>query len=517
MMDQLNLTMVNWARAQFALTAMYHWIFVPLTLGLSFLLAFFETLYVKTGKEEWKRITKFWMMLFAINFAIGIATGIILEFEFGTNWSNYSWMVGDIFGAPLAAEGIFAFFIEATFFAVMFFGWERVSKKTHLFSTWMVAVGSNLSALWILVANGWMQYPVGMHFSPDKARFEMANFWEVLFSPVAISKFTHATTSSFQLASLFVIGVSAWFLLKKRHRDMARKSIIVASVFGLLASGFVIFTGDEAAYSDAQLQPMKLAAFEGLYNGETNAGLVAAGILNPAKKPGNNQESFLFEMKVPGLLSLLANREPGSFVPGINDLMYGNSEQNIMGIDEKIDNGRIALELLSQYKKAQKENNPVLAATALANFDNYKDYLGFGYLNAPEEAVPPVALTFYSFHIMVVLGTLFPLIFLLFLIFGARGSIDRHTWLLRLGLLSVPLAYVASQDGWIVAEVGRQPWTIQNLLPVTVARSNITAGAVQTTFFLFLALFTILLIAEIRIMLKQIHIGPDFSGMPEDE
>jgi len=495
MIDQLNLTMVNWARAQFAMTAMYHWLFVPLTLGLSFLLAFFETLYVKTGKEEWKRITKFWMMLFAINFAIGVATGIILEFEFGTNWSNYSWMVGDIFGAPLAAEGIFAFFLEASFFAVMFFGWERVSKKTHLFSTWMVAIGTNLSALWILVANGWMQHPVGMHFNPQMARFEMVNFWEVLFSPVAISKFTHATSSSFQLASLFVIGVSAWFLLKKRHQDMAKKSIIVASVFGLLASAFVIFTGDEAAHTSAQVQPMKLAAFEGLYNGESGAGLVAAGILNPQKKAGDNRDAFLFEVKLPGLLSLLANREPGSFVPGINDLVYGNKEHSIMGVTDKIERGKVALELLRQYKTAKNDNNMARAETALENFDNYKDYIGFGYLKSPEEAVPPVALPFYSFHIMVVLGTLFPILFLLFLIFAYKDKLSNKGWLLRLGLLGVPLAYIASQAGWIVAEVGRQPWTIQNLLPVSVARSNITVGAVQTTFFLFLTLFTILLIA----------------------
>jgi cytochrome d ubiquinol oxidase subunit I len=381
----------------------------------------------------------------------------------------------------------------------------------------MVAIGSNLSALWILVANGWMQYPVGMNFNPDKARFEMANFWEVLFSPVAISKFTHATSSSFQLASLFVIGVSAWFLLKNRHQSMAKKSIIVASVFGLLASAFVIFTGDEAAYTNARVQPMKLAAFEGLYDGETNAGLVAAGIVNPAKKPGDNQEPFLFEVKLPGLLSLLAKREPGSFVPGINDLLYGNNEHNIMGVDEKITQGKIAIELLSQYKSAKKENNMERADIALANFNNYKEHLGFGYLNSPEEAAPPVALTFYSFHIMVILGTLFPIIFLLFLFYAYKDSITRQKWLLRLGLLSIPLAYVASQAGWVVAEVGRQPWTIQNLLPVTVARSNITAGAVQTTFFLFLALFTILLIAEIRIMLRQIQIGPDFSDMPEDE
>lgn len=504
-----NLTMVDWSRAQFALTAMYHWIFVPLTLGLSWLLAFFETLYVKTGNPEWKRITRFWMMLFGINFAIGVATGIILEFEFGTNWSNYAWMVGDIFGAPLAAEGIFAFFLEASFFAVMFFGWERVSKKTHLFATWMVALGSNLSALWILVANAWMQYPVGMAFNPDKARFEMQNFWEILLSPVAISKFTHATSSSFQVAALFVVAVSSWFLLKGRHLDVAKKSILVASVFGLLSSVFVGITGDEAAYANARNQPMKLAAFEGLYDGAEGAGLVAAGVLNPEKMPGDDTTPFLYEIKIPGLLSLLANREPGSFVPGINDLLYGNTRHNITGIDKKIEKGKIAVELLSQYKIAKKEKNEARAKMALANFKNYENYLGYGYLQNPEAAVPPVPLTFYSFHVMVVLGTLFPVLFLLFLYFTYNDSISRKKWLLRLGLFSVFLGYIASQAGWVVAEVGRQPWTIQNILPVSVARSNLTTGTVQTTFFLFLFLFTVLLIAEIRIMLKQIQIGPE--------
>jgi len=509
MIEHFDLSMVNWARAQFALTAMYHWIFVPLTLGLSFLLAFFETLYVKTGKEEWKRITKFWMTLFGINFAIGVATGIILEFEFGTNWSNYSWMVGDIFGAPLAAEGIFAFFLEATFFAVMFFGWDRVSKNTHLFATWMVAIGSNLSALWILVANGWMQYPVGMAFNPDKARFEMQNFWEILFSPVAISKFTHATSSSFQVATLFVVGISSWYLLKGRHRAMAKKSIIVASVFGLLSSAFVGFTGDEAAYTNARIQPMKLAAFEGLYEGENNAGLVAVGMLNPNKQPGDDRDPFLVEFKVPGLLSLLANREPGSFVPGINDLIYGNPEHNIIGAAEKIEKGKIAIELLAQYKAAKKAGGQNRAAMALANFDRYQEHLGYGYLDKPEEAVPPVGLVFYSFHIMVALGTFFPLLFLVFLFFAYKDRIDDKRWLQLLGVVSIFLGYVASQAGWVVAEVGRQPWAIQNLLPVTVARSNLTAGTVQTTFFMFLLLFTILLIAEVKIMLKQINIGPE--------
>ena len=270
-MDQIDLSLIDWSRAQFALTAIYHWIFVPLTLGLSFIIAIMESIYVRTGKEEWKRITQFWMKLFGINFAIGIATGIILEFEFGTNWSNYSWYVGDIFGAPLAIEGIMSFFLESTFIAIMFFGWEKVSKKFHLLSSWLVAIGSNLSALWILVANAWMQSPVGMHFNPETARSEMLNFWEVLFSPVAINKFLHTVTSAYVLAALFVIAVSAWYLLKKRNLMLAKKSMVIAATFGLLASLFLAITGDGSAYQVAQKQPAKLAAMEGLYHGKTQA------------------------------------------------------------------------------------------------------------------------------------------------------------------------------------------------------------------------------------------------------
>ena len=508
MSELSNLSMVDWSRAQFALTAMYLWLFVPLTLGLSVLIAFFETFYVKTGNHEWKVITKFWLMLFGINFAIGMAASIILVFEFGANWSNYSWMVGDIFGVPLAA-GIFAFFLVAASFEVMLFGWERVSRKTHLFATWMVAIGSNLSALWIMVANAWMQHPVGMAFNPDKARFEMQDFWEILTSPVAISKFTHATSSSFQLASLFVVGISAWFLLKNRHLEMAKNSILVAAVFGLLSSVFVSITGNEAAFLDARVQPMKLATFEALYDGKEGADLVVGGFLNPEKQPGDNTTTFRHEVKIPGLLSLLANRKSGSFVPGINDLVYGNTQYGIMGVDKKIAKGKIALELLAQYKTAVKEKDAAKSRYALENFKIYQEYLGFGHLNTPEEAVPPVPLVFYSFHIMVALGILFPVIFLLFLFYTYKDTIAAKKWLLLLGIFSIFLGYVACQAGWIVAEVGRQPWTIQNILPVSAARSNLTKGTVQTTFFTFLFLFTVLLIAEVKIMLKQIQIGPD--------
>ncbi len=508
-MSEIDLGMVNWARAQFILTAMYHWIFVPLTLGLSFLCAFFESMYVKSGKEEWKILTKFWMTLFGINFAIGVATGIILEFQFGTNWSNYSWMVGDIFGAPLAIEGILAFFLEATFFAVMFFGWNRTSKGFHLFSTWMVAIGSNLSALWILVANAWMQRPVGMAFNPESARFEMQNFWEILFSPVAIAKFTHTTSSSFVVGSLFVITVSSYYLLKGRHVGMAKKSIIVASVFGLLASLFTAFTGDESAFANGTYQPMKLAAYEGLYEGARGADIVAFGVLNSGKRLGDGQKPFAFEISLPKGLSILAKRELNGFVPGIKDLVYGNEAEGIVPASVKIKRGKAAIADLAAIKAADKAGDMEAKAAAMERFKVNQDYLGFGYLNSPEELVPPVASSYYSFHGMVYLGSFFILLLMLYLYFSYKENLEDKTWLLVLGFFSFFLALIASELGWVVAEVGRQPWAIQNLMPVKVATTNIAKGNVIATFSIFFLLFAVLLIAEVKIMLKQIKTGPE--------
>ncbi len=508
-MGEIDLSLVNWARAQFILTVMYHWIFVPITLGLSFLCAFFETMYVRTGKEEWKRLTKFWMTLFGINFAIGVATGIILEFQFGTNWSNYSWMVGDIFGAPLAIEGILAFFLEATFFAVMFFGWDRTSKGFHLFSTWMVAIGSNLSALWILVANGWMQYPVGMAFNPDSARFEMQNFWEVLFSPIAIAKFTHTTSSSFVVGSLFVITISSYYLLKGRHVDMAKKSIIVASVFGLLASLFTAFTGDESAFNNARTQPMKLAAYEGLYEGARGADIVALGVLTSGKRVGDGQEPFAFEISIPKGLSIMAKRELNGFVPGIKDLVYGNESEGIMSVADKMVKGKAAIADFAAIREAGKAGDEQAKAAATERFRVNQDYLGFGYLDTPEEGVPPVATVYYSFHGMVFLGSFFILLLMLYLYFSYKETLEDKTWLLVIGFFSFFLALTASELGWVVAEVGRQPWAIQDLMPVKMATTDIAVGHVKTTFFMFFVLFGVLLLAEIKIMLRQIKIGPE--------
>jgi len=503
-------TLVDWSRAQFALTAIYHFLFVPLTLGLGFIVAIMESIYVKTGDVMWKKITKFWMTLFAINFAIGVATGIIMEFEFGTNWANYSWFVGDIFGAPLAIEGILAFFLESTFFAVMFFGWDKVTKGFHLLSTWLVAIGSNLSALWILVANGWMQYPVGMEFNPDTVRNEMANFWEVILSPVAIAKFLHTIGSGYVIASLFVIGVSSWFLLKKKDVVFAQKSIIIGATFGLITSLFLILSGDESAHQVALKQPVKLAAMEGLYEGKTEAGIVGIGILNPTKTLDNNEESYLFELEAPYALSLLGYHDIHAFVPGLQDLAYGNKEHNIMGADEKIVKGKIALEAFSAYKEAKKVGETEAAELAKTTLQANMAYFGYGYLEKPQDIIPPIGLTFYSFHIMVLLGSWFTFLFAVVLYLATKKDITNYPLILKASLWSIPLGYIAAEAGWIVAEVGRQPWAIQDLMPVGVAVTHISSTNVMISFILFAVLFTALLIAEIKIMTKQISLG--FNG-----
>jgi len=391
----------------------------------------------------------------------------------------------------------------------MFFGWNRVSKGFHCFSTWMVAIGSNLSAVWILVAYGWMQNPVGMAFNPDKARFEMQNFAEVVFNPIAVSKFTHTSSSGFVMASAFVLTVSCWYLIKGRHVEMAKKSIVVASVFGLVASIFVGFTGDEAAYEVAQKQPMKLAAMEGLYKGERGAGIVAMGIINDAKEPGDVQDAFLFKVIIPEVLSLLANREAGSFVPGIDDLVYGNKEENIMGVNTMMEKGKLALADLAAFKEARKNKIEHVAEAALERFKVNEKFMGYGYLDTPEEAVPPVNIVFNSFHLMAILGSLFPVIFGAFLFYTLKGTVTEKRWLLPVGLFTGLLGLLAQQAGWVTAEVGRQPWAIQGLMPVKVATTNLTTTSVQITFAMFAAVFTLLLIAEISIMLKQIAAGPE--------
>jgi len=516
MIENVDLTLVDWSRAQFALTAIYHWLFVPLTLGLSFILAIMETIYVRSGNEEWKRITRFWMTLFGINFAIGVATGIILEFEFGTNWSNYSWFVGDIFGAPLAIEGILAFFLESTFVAVMFFGWNKVSKRFHLTSTWLVAIGANLSALWILVANAWMQNPVGMQFNPETARNEMVSFWAVLFNPVAVDKFLHTISSGFLLASFFVLSISSWFLLKKREMHLAKRSILVASVFGLLSSLMVAYTGDMSARTLAKVQPVKFAAMEALYEGKSNAGLTAFGVLKDSEKMIGkiNQKEFVLKIEIPGLLSFLTAGDRDAYVPGLVDHVSGNDSKGIVSTVEKQNRGKLVREALIDYQQATllKETGQAEAIKEIFRDEKFNKeyfrYSGYASLDKPEDVVPNVPVSFYSFHLMVILGFLFIMIFAVTIHLLYKGTIADNRWFLRIALFSFPLPFISSELGWILAEVGRQPWIVQDLLNVKDGVSQITSGSVITTFILFAVLFTGLLISEISIMVKQVKTGP---------
>jgi cytochrome d ubiquinol oxidase subunit I len=503
--------LVEWSRWQFAMTAIYHYMFVPLTLGLSFLLAIMETMWVRTGKAEWLNATKFWMKLFAINFAIGIATGLILEFQFGSNWSNYSWFVGDIFGAPLAIEGLFAFFLEATFFAVMFFGWNRVSRRFHLVSTWMVFIGSNISALWILVANAWMQNPVGMEFNPMTARNEMSDFWAVLLSPTAMSKFFHTVTSAYTLSACFVVGVSAWFILKKRHFEFARKSILLASVFGFLSIIATIFTGDTSAQDVTRTQPMKLAAMEGLNEGGKGAPFTLIGLTcTDPQLPSERMKTVKYGITIPKLLSFLGYHDFDAYVPGIQNIMDGYTSEDgkvYPSIEQRMANGRLAIDALKTYKQAVKDKDDALASQSLQTLRaNFRDF-GYGYLSSPYDTIPPVPLVFYSFRLMVGLGMLFVLLFICSWWYAKKRKFEKFKFIPYLAIACVPLAYIASQCGWIVAEVGRQPWVVQNLMPTNVAITRIASGWVVTTFWMFAILFTLLLIAEIGIMFTQIRKG----------
>ena len=512
---------VDWSRAQFALTAIYHWLFVPLTLGLAVIMGIMETIYYRTlkrikaeGGDEsdalfWKTTAKFWQRLFGINFAMGVATGIILEFEFGTNWSNYSWFVGDIFGAPLAVEGIVAFFMESTFVAVMFFGWNKVSHGFHLASTWLTGLGATISAWWILVANAWMQYPVGCEFNPDTMRNEMMSFAEVALSPFAVSKFCHTVTSAWIIGAVFCVGVSCWYLMKKREVKMAVESLKIGAAVGLVAAVLAAATGHKSAQDVAQVQPMKLAAMEALEDGGTGVGL-----------------KLIEGIEVPYALSFMATNDFNGYVPGINDLLNGYTRPDGTrepSVEEKMERGRQAITTLAAYRQARHEgaDEATLSAQRATLNDNMK-YFGYGYVKDRSQVVPPVAVNFWAFRVMVGAGCLFIAFFALVLagackwpkrLWQQRDITALPAWHYWAAIALIPLGYVASESGWLVAEFGRQPWTIQDMLPTWVAISDLQPGSVMLTFFLFLILFTTMLAVEISILLKQIAKGPEYEKL----
>jgi cytochrome d ubiquinol oxidase subunit I len=504
----MELDVVELSRLQFAMTAMYHFLFVPLTLGLSIIVAIMETVYVMTGRPIWRQMTKFWGTLFGINFVLGVATGITMEFQFGMNWSYYSHYVGDIFGAPLAIEGLMAFFLEATFVGLFFFGWDKLSRVQHLVVAWLVAIGSNFSALWILIANGWMQHPVGAEFNPDTMRMEMTSFFDVLFNEVAQAKFVHTVSAGYVTASCFVLGVSAWYLLKGRHIELAKRSITIAASFGLASALSVVLLGDESGYAASHTQRVKLAAVEAMW--ETHhapAPFTLVGL------PDQEARETHYAVEIPWVMGLIGTRSLTEEIPGINELI----EQS----EEKIRRGIIAYDALMTIQ-AEREN---ASASTRFVFDQTQEDLGYAFLlkrylddprqasdeqiaKAAEDTIPTVWPLFWAFRIMVGLGMMFIGVMAYFFYRSSFKAQTYPRWALWAAVLIIPTPWIAAEMGWFVAEFGRQPWTVDGVLPTAMSVSHLSVADLLITLAGFITFYTILFIVEMGLMVKYIRKGP---------
>ncbi|MBY6120062.1 cytochrome ubiquinol oxidase subunit I [Mameliella alba] len=512
----MEIGLVELSRLQFAMTAMYHFLFVPLTLGLSILVAIMETVYVMTNRPIWRQMTKFWGMLFGINFALGVATGITMEFQFGMNWSYYSHYVGDIFGAPLAIEGLMAFFLEATFVGLFFFGWDKLSKVQHMVVAWLVAIGSNFSALWILIANGWMQNPVGAAFNPETMRMEMTSFFDVIFNEVAQAKFVHTVSAGYVTASVFVLGVSALYLLQERHKDLARRSIAVASAFGLASALSVVVLGDESGYSASHTQKMKLAAIEAMWEThEAPAPFTAIGF------PDKEARETHYAVEIPWVMGLIGTRSLTQEIPGINDL--------VDEAEDRIRDGLIAYDALMTIRAERDATSPELRET----FEAHSENLGFAlllkrYVDDPREAteaqirqaandtVPGVGPLFWAFRIMVALGFSFIAVMLYFFYRASFRRMQFPRWSLYAAVAIIPTPWIAAELGWFVAEFGRQPWTVDGVLPTALSVSHLSVADLLISLAGFVIFYTVLFVIEMSLMVKYIRKGP-FQDVAETE
>ena len=501
---------VDLSRLQFAVTALYHFLFVPLTLGLSWILVIMESVYVMTGKEIYRDMTKFWGKLFGINFAMGVTTGITMEFQFGTNWAYFSHYVGDIFGAPLALEGLMAFFLESTFVGLFFFGWNRLGKVQHLFVTFLVALGSNFSALWILIANAWMQNPVGAEFNADIMRMELTSFSDLIFNPIAGPKFVHTLAAGYVAGSMFVLGISSYYLLRLRDPSFAVRSFAVAAGFGLASVLSVLVLGDESGYTTGEVQKVKLAAIEAAWETEAPpASFTVFGF------PDQTAQRTHFAIRIPYLTGLIATRSVDTPVTGINDLRKDH--------EARIRNGMKAYAALQRLKSGDR------SPEAKAQFDRLKADLGYGLLlkkytpavvdatpeqirAAVNDTIPNVAPIFWSFRIMVGIGLWLLFVFAAAFIVLARRRLAGNRWVMKLALWSIPLPWIAIELGWIVAEYGRQPWTISEVLPTYLSVSSVTIGQIWFSLGGFIAFYTALLVVELYLMFKYARLGPSSLG-----
>jgi cytochrome d ubiquinol oxidase subunit I len=502
----INELVVDLSRLQFAATVLYHFLFVPLTIGMTFILAIMESVYVMTNNPIYKDMTKFWGKLFGINFALGVTTGLTMEFQFGTNWSYYSHYVGDVFGAPLAIEGLMAFFLESTFVGMFFFGWDRLSKNQHLVSTWLMALGTNLSALWILVANGWMQFPVGSEFNYETMRMEMVSFADLVFSPVAQVKFVHTVAAGYTCGAMFVLGISSYYLLRKRDIPFARRSFAIAAAFGMASILSVIVLGDESGYELGDVQKAKLAAIESQWEThEAPAPFTAFGI------PDQENQRTDFAIEIPYMAGIIATRSIDEEITGLKDLIAQN--------EKRIRNGIQAYALMKKLQAGEKtpEN--------LAKFQELKVDLGYGLLLSPytanivdateeqikmaaDDSIPPVTPIFFSFRAMVGAGVLMLLLIGLAFYDSCRHRIGERTWLLKALLWGIPLPWIAIEAGWIVAEIGRQPWTIGEVLPTYLSASTLSTSDLLFSMIGICAFYTVLLVIEMYLMVKFARKGP---------
>jgi cytochrome d ubiquinol oxidase subunit I len=501
-----GMDVVQLSRWQFGLTAMYHFLFVPLTLGLSVLLAIMESIYVTTGRTVWRDMVQFWGLLFGINFALGVATGLTMEFEFGTNWAYYAHYVGDIFGAPLAIEGLMAFFLEATFIGLFFFGWKRLTRVQHLIVTVLTALGTNLSALWILIANGWMQNPVGARFNIATMRMEVTDFYAVVFNPVAQAKFVHTVSAGYVTGAMFVLSVSAFYLSRGRYRGLAIRSMTVAASFGLASALSVVVLGDESGYMAGLNQKMKIAAIEAMWRTEpAPASFTVFGI------PDIDTHTTNDAIRVPWVLGLIATRSLHGQVEGIDNL--------VAQARQSIKSGMVAYGAM-QTLRAHADD-----AAARAAFDAHVDDLGYALLlkrytpnvtdasedqiaAAATDTIPPVLPLFFTFRVMVALGFYFIALFGVMFVLASRRQLERYPWLLRVCLWSLPLPWIAAELGWIVAEVGRQPWTIDGVLPTFLSVSSVPAADVWISLAAFVLFYSVLAVVEVYLMVRTIRHGP---------
>ncbi|MDF3982640.1 cytochrome ubiquinol oxidase subunit I [Luteibacter sp. PPL201] len=501
---------VGLSRLQFALTALYHFLFVPLTLGLAFMLAIMESVYVMTRREVWKRMTQFWGVLFGINFAMGVATGVTMEFQFGTNWAYYSHYVGDIFGAPLAIEGMMAFFLEATLVGVFFFGWERVSPLKHMIATWFLALATSLSALWILIANAWMQNPVGAAFNPQTMRMEVTSFSDVIFNPVAQSKFVHTVSAGYTMGAMFVLSISAWYLLRGRNVDFAKRSMTVAASFGLAASLSVVVLGDESGYTVSENQKMKMAAIEAMWDTEpAPASFTLFGL------PDVASHSTRAAVRIPWVMGLMGTRSIDEPILGIADLV----DQAKVRIGDGIKAYDAMLVLRENHDDAQAK--AILAmhdkdmgyALLLKRFiDDPRKATADDIQKAANSTIPNVPVLFWSFRLMVACGLWFIALFAYAFWRASKRRLDGRRFL-TVALWSLPLPWVAAELGWIVAEYGRQPWAIEGVLPTALGASSLTASQVGLSLGGFVLFYTALAVVDGYLMVKFARKGPDGLGM----